>query len=445
MKKTVYLLIVIFAFIASCKKDSDVTEAQPEPIGAVTAAEFLKGFDVIGAEVIRFDSASNIYLVTLPDGYTQEKADVRFSLQANIALEDSSGKLIDTRAVLYDYHGTGPLVLQLRRKTGDRTFRFQVYFGFSGVPQIDLLEKQVQVYSYHTQLALRYGTNVGSIPSGPGKPGALVKISDPKTGQTITTILSNQYGVLGINPNQEMTDNPMNVEITLEGQKSVIFEGVKFLKGKAAIYPNPTYKYQFLYSDSIKVYGNDFVPGRTYSVRFSSDFLEKPVVTTARIADDHALYVDKIPADLPEGSYLLSFYEADKLIGNNSLFVSDHESKAIESIWKGDLYGATGRSIDAISVSRGETFYVKSSPMIYGYYDSPIDAKKLPQLHLTQGENTVTLQPELVIFGWAIAGLTIGVGQYTIPANLPAGNYEVRGLFADMTESKPYWSKLQVK
>ncbi|MCF0063247.1 hypothetical protein MUK70_10280 [Dyadobacter chenwenxiniae] len=450
MKKTAYILLVLCAILASCKKNSGDTDVlpkpEPEPTGLVTAGEFLKGLQVTGAEAVQFDSTNNSYVVRLPDGFAPDQAEVRLALKPNIALEDATGKLSADSVIHYNYHGTSALPFRLRRKTSSRSFDFEVYFRFSGAPQIDLLEKQLQVYPSYTQFPLRYRANVGSIPSGPGRPGPLVKIFNTRTGRTVTTRFNDQFAVINSDLGENvLTDDLMNVEVTLEGQKSVIFEGVKFIKGKAVVYPSPSYKYQFLYKDTIQVFGDNFVAGQKYSVRFSNDFLANPMVAAARIVDGRSLSVDKIPADLPEGSYLMSFYESDRLMGNGTLHVSYHETNAIESIWKGSLYGVTGRSADPLSVGRGESFFVKASPVSYGHHDSDFNVNMLPRLRLRLAEKTVELDPELVVFHWGIAGIKIGFGRYTIPPNLPAGNYDVRGLFVNNSESKSYWSKLQVK
>ncbi|WP_026629110.1 hypothetical protein [Dyadobacter alkalitolerans] len=450
MKQTFYLLLVLITFLSGCKRGSDLVEnppaPEPEPTGALTAAEFLKDFDVVGAKTISFDTATNSYLVDMPDGYDNKKAEVRLELKSSIALEDSLGKLSSENVILSAYQGTGPLVFHLRRKTGNRRLSFQVYFRFSGAPQIELMDKEVQVYPSYIKFNLRYLKNVGSIPSAPGKPGALVKVFNTKTRQTITTSFNDHGGMLYDNLSKDLiTGDLMNVEITLQGQKPVVFEGVKFIKGKAVVYPSTSYKYQVLYKDTIRVYGDNFVPGQQYSVRFSNDFLDKPLTAAARIVDGNFLSVDKIPFSLPEGSYLLSFYEGERFIGNASYHVSFHETNAIESIWKGNIYLATMRSVNPVSVGRGESFFVKASPVAYGYFDSQITVDMLPRLRLRSGEKIVELDPELIIFTWAIAGLKIGVGKYTIPANLPAGSYDAHGLFVNNSESKPYWSKIQVK
>lgn len=448
MKQTFYLLFILITFLASCKKGSEPVEIlpSPEPTGDLTATEFLKDFNVTGAKAISFDTATQSYLVDLPAGYASEKAEVRLELQSSIALEDSLGKLSQDNVILYNYKGTRPLLFTLRRKSGNRRLNFQAYFRFSGTPQIELMEKQVQVYPSYTQLNLTYGSNVGSIPSAPGNEGALVKIINTRTGKTIKTSFQDQFGVMYNYLSQDLiTDDLMDVEITLKGQHPVTFQNVKFIKGKAVVYPSPSYKYQFLYKDTIKVYGDNFVPDQKYSVRFSNDFLDQPMTAPARIVDGNYLHVDKIPSDLPEGSYLLSFYESERFIGNGSFHVSFHETNAIESIWKGDIALATGRSVDAVTVGRGESFFVKASPVTYGYFDSQITVDMLPRLRLRSGEKIVELDPELVIFTWAIAGFKIGVGKYTIPSNLPAGNYNAHGLFVNNSESKPYWTKIKVK
>lgn len=445
MKNAAYIVLVLILLLAGCKKNNNGAEIDPEPTGAVTAAEFLKDLQVTGAESIRFDSANNSYLVNLPDGFDQEKAEVRLALQSNIVLEYDLDKSSAADRIRYDYRGTSPLNFTLRRKSGNRAYKFQVFFRFSGVPQIDLLEKQVNVNPYYTQLDMRYGKNVGSIPAGPDRRRTAVRITNNKTGKIVKASFEDQFGVMYIEDDYNLiTDELTNVEVKLEGQQPVIFEGVKFINGKAIVYPNPSYKYQFLYSDTIKIYGDNFVPARKYTVQFSNDFMAAPIVAPAHIVDGW-LHVDKIPADLPEGSYLLSFFEANRFIGNSSFHVSSHETDAIESLWKGDLYGATYRNMSPLSVSRGESFFVKSSPLIYGYGNSQLDVNKLPRLRLILNGAITELNPELVIFHWGIAGISLGVGQFKIPADLPPGNYDVRGLFVNNSESKPYWSKLQVK
>lgn len=464
MKKLIYLtLFLVAGVLLNCKKDSEIIEVTPEPqpekVGLTEAGEFLKGITVTGAEKIIFDSLTNSYLVSLPDTYNERKAEVKLSMQNNIVLWDSVQSSITADSViLYSYKGTSPLHFKVSDSADESWFYFNVYFNFSGTPQIDLLNKEISVNASGSILPIRFLAKLGSTPAAPDQYGSIVRIVNRKTGSIYESslYLDNMY-VNFYEAQNLITNDPLALEIRLYNQNPVVFEGIRFTRGVPQLYVLPDYKFEYARKDTIKATGGFFLPNEKYTVTFTSDFLPAPVTRSVRFKDASWLSLDNMPADLPEGNYLVSFYENDKLLGKSSIYQSNLEPKAvetmwgsktiaIENIWKGDISNILYRNVNALSYKKGDTFFVRTLPLLTGYTSTNLDVKNLPDIHLKLNGVGVELKPELEVFHWGIAGISFIIGKYTIPLDLAPGNYEVTSFrVADRKESRPYWSKMEIR
>lgn len=448
MKRYFYILLLLATFLAACKKESDKNEVNPEPgsTGEAKASEFLKSLRVTGAEEVSFDSVSNSFYVNLPDTYNAEQAEVILSMQPEIVLTDSLEKPISGSVISYAYKGTPPLRFQLQDKSAKNRFIFQVYFNFSGTPQIELLQKEIPMNASGVNLPLRFTAKVGSIPSSVEQLGPIVKISNKKTGFFMESSYYSLTTPLYLGAAEELiTNDPLTLEFKFFNQTPVVFEGIKFVRGLPNLYATPMYKSQYTYKDTLKAAGGYFLPKEKYTVRISSDFLPAPVVSAVQVKDAQLLTLDKIPASLPEGSYLVSFYENETLLGKTSFHLANFATNYLETIWKGDVNGALDRSVEPLAFSKGDVFYAKSMPLEFGSSNTNFDVNKLPRLRLKSAGKTVDLAPKLVVYTWAVAGTSYPIGQYTIPADLPAGDYAVSAIYTSRYETQPYWSKLKVK
>jgi hypothetical protein len=447
MKKSMFTLLLLIGFMTGCKKDQ-IIEAEPEPgpEKESTAGQFLKSLSVTGVQEITFDSISNSFYVSLPDTYNEAAAEVKVNMQPDIVLADSLEKPTTGNTILYPYKGTPPLRFQLRDKTDKKWFYFNVYFNFSGTPEIELLQKEIPINASGVNLPLRFNAKVGSIPSSVEQLGPTVKISNKKTGFFMESSYYELTAPLYLGAVQELiTTDPLTLEFKFFNQTPVVFEGVKFVRGVPNLYQMPMYKFQYNYKDTLKAGGGFFIPQEKYTVKISSDFLTTPVTAAAQVKDPQQLTLDKIPANLPEGSYLVSFYEKETLLGKTSVHLSNFESNCLETIWKGDVNGALDRNVEPLAFSKGDVFYANSLPLEFGTANTNFDVNKLPRLRLKSPGKTVDLAPKLVVYSWAVAGTSYSLGQYTVPSDLPAGEYAVSAIYTNRYESQPYWSKLKVK
>jgi hypothetical protein len=326
------------------------------------------------------------------------------------------------------------------------SINFTVYFNFTGTPDIKLLQKEIAINSSGIKLPLVFNAKIGSIPAAPEQSGIAMKFINRKTGFVTEAGFYGDGGIVYAASAENLISNdPIALEIKLYNQNPVVFEGIKFLRAlpEAQIYT--TYTKGFTYQDTVRVTGGYFVPDEKYTVTISNAVMTTPVTTALKFNSVNMLTVDKLPTNLPEGSYLFSFFEKDKLIGKASTYVSDKQANFLETIWKGDRSYNLGRNVDPLSFSIGDTFYAKSIPLEYGTYNTNFDIKKLPHLRLKSPSKTIDLAPEMDVFHWGIAGISYSLGKYTIPADLASGHYQVTAIYADKTESKPYWSKLEVR
>lgn len=451
MKKSPGFLFLLAILLVNCKKDSDFVGFAPKPEPAVEvkidAAYFLKAFHVTGAREIKFDSVSNSFMVSLPDNYNAEKAEVKLSLKPDAFLASSSNqKPIPDSIIHYAYKGTSPLTFQLTDKKEKYMMHFMVYFNFSGTPDIKLLQKEIPINASGIKLPLVFNTKVGSIPASPVQPGPLVKFINRKTGFVTESSLYEEGAALFPESAENLiSDDPIALEIKFYNQNPVVFEGIKFLRALPQGQIYTTYPTGYTYKDTVRVTGGYFVPNENYTIKISNAVMPTPLTTAMKFNSTNTLTLDKLPATLPEGSYLLSFFEKDKLIGKGSAYISDKQANFLETIWKGELYRNQERNVNPLSFSRGEVFHAKSIPLEYGTYNTNFDINKLPRLRLKSPTKTVDLAPEMDVFHWGLAGISYSLGKYTIPADLASGDYVVTAVYADQSESKPYWSKLQVK
>jgi hypothetical protein len=449
MKKSIYLFLLFAVLISACKKDKALEvgpKPEPETENPTKAGHFLKALTVTGVKEISFDSTNNSYMVSLPDTYKEEMAEVKLSMHSNIGLVDAKNAIGTDSIIRYKYQGTAPLRFELREKSNKGTFYFNVYFNFSGTPQVTLLKNEIPVNSQGIKFPLRFEANIGSIPSTPTQGGPIIKIMNKKTGFSTEAIIYDIDNVVNLDQAFNLiTTDPLTLEVHFYNQEPVVFENVKFTRDLPNISSIPGYKFQYTYKDTITGAGGYFLPNEKYTVRFSNDFMGSPVTGTMRFNDAAKLTLDTIPANLSEGSYLISFYEKDKLLGQTNINVSNFSTNCLETIWKGDISENLNRNVTPLSFSKGDIIYAKSQPLDYGSSSTKFDVNRLPRLRLKSSAKTVDLTPELVVYNWAIAGTSYPLGKYKIPADLPAGEYIVSGVYTNRYETTPYWSKMKIK
>ncbi|ACT92848.1 hypothetical protein [Dyadobacter fermentans] len=451
MKTNSYILIFLFALLLACKKDKDLVEfapkPEPGPTEVLTVKDFLQKLDVTGAAKIEYDSLNKSFMVSLPDQFNDEEAEVKLTLQRDIFLLDSLGEKSPESVIHYKYSATGPLPLRLIDKAGKNDFLAHVYFNFTGTPTIELLQKEITFNSWGVKIPARFSARTGSIPRAPGQWGGITaKFTNKKTGFSTEAEIGDFETTIGfIGASNFVSDDLFTLELKLFNHNPVIFEGIKFIRGLPNIFFQPSYKYDFKTSDTINISGGYFLPEAKYKLTFSNDDMARPVTAQVAVRDSNWLRVDKIPATLSEGSYLVSVYENDRLIGNGSISIATGNLQAIETIWKGNPAGAVERNTNRPVLNRGEQFNAKPYPIYYGMRDSDFNVARLPRLTFASAAKTVDISPELGVYSWGIAGVYIGFGKYKVPNDLPPGLYTVTATFPDGGKTKPYWSRIEVK
>ncbi|WP_143061598.1 hypothetical protein [Dyadobacter sp. SG02] len=451
MKNIFLTMIVLLGFLSGCKKKDDLIEFAPKPEPGqeivMKARDFLKALDVTGATEIQFDSVSNSYMVNLPDDFNEKKAEVKLALQPDIFLLDSLNKATSDSIIRYSYSGNPPLVIRLRDKTEKYEFYIQVYFNFTGTPAIELLTNEIPIVSGAVRIPARFTAKMGTIPRAPGVgSGILVQFVNKKTGfSTAAEIGDFDTFIQFAGASNFVSNDPFTLEIALYNHNPVVFEGIRFLRGLPSIYIQPSYKFDYSRSDTIKITGGFFLPEKKYTLTFSNDFMANQVTVPVTSQDSTSLSVDKIPSVLTQGSYLVSVHEGDELAGAGNIYLFGNSTRQIETIWQGGLHQSVDRNTQRLTISRGTEFYAKSWPVYYGATATYFDTTKLPRLHLASASTSIDLEPEPARYSWAIAGVTVGFGKYKIPLSLPPGLYTVTGSFPDGAKTTPYWSRISVK
>ena len=450
MKKIVYLFVMSIGLLISCDKDSRILQVAPKPDPIpegkmLLATEMLRGVKVTGAENIIFDSLHNAYLVSFPQTFDAQLAEVTLSLRPGVLVMYDANEPTPDSTISYKFQRTSPLSFQLQKADNDFSVP-HIYFNFSGTPKIELLQKEIAVNATGIKLPFRFDVKEGSSPASYDFDGPFITITNRKTGLIEkANFYAEDPRVYLTNAAALATGEPLSIEFTFFNQKPVAFEGIRFTRATPVVGNFSYYPFQYARQDTIKASGGFFLPTQKYTVAFSNASMPFPKTFPVRVNDNQSLMLDKIPANLPDGSYLLSYFENDKLLGKASFELAKKDTKSLESIWKGDLSNSLDRNVEQLSVSKGDEFYVKPTPLMFTTPGVTFEADHLPRLRLKSAEKTIILVPEVAVYSWAMAGVTIALGKYTVPADLPSGEYIITGIYPDKTETKPYWSSIKVK
>jgi|GEM_PF-5851657 len=451
MKKLAFiLLLTATSFLWYCKKQAAVEEVVPQqgqgeyyPDGT---AKFLKSLKVAEAEKITYDSLTKNFTVTMPTNFSADEITLALSFYSGISLLDSAGSAITATAIKFTYKGSDPLRFSLQETKGTKML-YTVYVNVPGQPNIELVNNEIPINAGPLDLPLRIISGLGTTPSTPGDSNPKVKLIDRKTNFTIEGTYYNKLIYAYIqDAGKLISSQNVALEINFAVGKKAVFENLKFKRGlpRASLSGNDNVLINK--TDSILAYGGYYSRSEKYSVQFTNDFLSVPISLEMKFID--SLRISNAPKDIPDGSYLLTFFEGDKAIGKSSVYFSASKSHSIETIWKGMPELALSRNTEKLSFKKGDAFYAKPWPPKYvssSGSNSSFTDSDLQILKLKNGTVTLELKPELAVVTWAVAGFKFAIGKYTIPENILSGSYEATLVFADKQESKPYWSKIEIR
>jgi hypothetical protein len=449
MKKRLSLLLLLMTvWCAGCKKQAAKDEVNPEEYPAEYDPDgkpkFLKELSVPGSTKISFDSLGRTFTVIMPENFGADQIQLVLSLYGGIQLLDGASARTDDKIIAFSYKGKEPLRFGLQEPKGTKK-HFTVYVEVPGTPVIELLSTAVPLSSGPFQLPIKIVSGLGTTPAFPGQANPSVRFIDRKSGFQFDGAFYNNLVYANVTDAASLINaRSLALEITFGGNKKVTFENITFKRGlpRAELYGYENVAIPK--KDSIHVYGGFYSSSDQYTVEFSNDFLVKPIVRNLRYRDSLQMVSD-IPQDIPEGSYLLTFYENEKIIGKNTLYFSPDKTHSIETIWRGSPEQALSRNTEPLNFKKGDIFYAKQWPPKYANSNTGFSEQDLPQVRLQNGSIVVDLTPQLVTVHWAVAGLTFSIGQYTVPANIKPGSYHASLLFPDKRESKPYWSKIVIQ
>jgi len=451
MKKPAYLLLILtICLFWQCKKDRADEEVTPQPeiTNPDDANKILKKLVVSEAETVTFDSLRAVFLVKLPASFSADDINISLSLYPDVYLLDSASSETNNNNLKFSYKGSRPLNLVFRKKGVSTTRRYELYVEAQGSPKIELSTKEISVKQGVSYIPLKIISGLGTIPSIPEQRSPIIKLSDRATNTvfegTFQNVLQNVYF-------EDLTSlinaEKVGLELTFEGISPLNFEGLQLKRGvpRADLNNMP---YTLVKSDTLKITGGYFDPNAKYTAGLSNDFSTTPLMMDLAY-DGKANLSAKFTTQLSEGSYLVTFYENGKEMGKGAFEYSSSKSNTLETIWKGDINLVFKRNTQSLAFNRGDEFYAKPSLAQYAWGSnlptSSFDVKQLPNLRLVNGSSIVNLAPEIAVVSWAIAGVSYAVGKYKLPENLASGSYAVTALYPNQPESKPYWSKMQVR
>lgn len=451
MKKAVYFLlfIMVSAFL-QCRKDSTSEEIDPQPEvnNPDDASKILRNITVPEAESVTFDSLRSLFLVRLPAAFSADEISINLSLYPDVSLLDStSGKTTNTN-LKFSYKGNRPLNLIFTKKGISTTRRYDIYVEAQGMPKIGLSKKEIEVKQGVSYIPFKVVSGLGTIPSKPEEKSPVIKMADPSTNVvlegTVQNVLQNIYfeDLTGL-----INAGKVALEITFDGADALRFEGLQLKRGipRAELSNMP---FSLGSMDTLKIRGGYFDPNAKYTAALTNDFQSGPTRIDLTFEDKSNVYA-KLGSGLPEAVYLVTFYENGNEMGKGAFDFSNAKTNTLETLWKGDPALAFRRNVQPLVFTRGDEFYAKPSLVQYAWGSnlptSSFDVKLLPALRLTLGAYVIDLTPEITVISWAVAGVSYAVGRYKLPENMQAGSYAVTALYPNQPETKPYWSKMQIR
>lgn len=451
MKNPAYLLLILtIGLFFQCKKDAANEEVTPQPelVLPVDETKILKKLTVPEAEVITFDSVASNFLIKLPANFSGDEININLSLYDDVNLLDSASAETGNTALKFLYKGSRPLTILLKKKGIAAPRRYFLYVEAQGDPKIELTSKEISIRKGVSYIPLEIISGLGTLPSRPEMVNPVIRLSDHTTNTvfegTVQNTLQNIYfeDITGL-----INSASVGLELIFEGTSPLTFEGLQVKRGLpgASISNLP---FTFVKADTLKLIGGYFDPKSTYTVGLTNDFTQGQKILNLTFQAKENLTAN-LTTDIPEGSYLATFYENGKEMGKGAFEFSTSKTNTLETIWKGDLNQVFKRNTLPLIFNKGDAFYAKPSLAQYVWGSnlpaSSFDVKLLPTLRLVNGANTANLSPEIEVISWAVAGVSYAVGKYKLPENLASGSYTVTALYGNLPESKPYWSKMQVR
>ena len=447
----VYFFMIMLGFFG-CKKavSLEPDEEKPEeilgeyyPDGTL---KFLKAISVSGAEKVSPFVDSTQYIVDLPASYSSEYVTVSLSLFKGIKKANYTSSVSKDTIIQYEFKGREPLRIDLSGENGKKRMVYLVYFRVPGPIKIQLLENEIPMQFGGATLPFKVISGLGTvnIPDGTDAQSFL-KVTDPASGHEITT------SYMGSIRNVFLDDSvfsfeKVNIELKFNNRETLRFNNIRFTRGLPNI-EIVGYDYVKTRKDTITTYGGYFSKTSKYRAEYVSDF--SPTISTDMQFINYGNLKNLIPENIADGSYLLRFYEDDKLMGQSSVSISGAKSNSVEAIWQGDPYDAIyGRAVKKPVFLPGDVFYAKPSTFVFdnnNQSEAFFQAKNLPILKLKSDNEALELAPEVQIISWSVAGIRYMIGKYTLPKNMKPSEYTATFIFPDKTESAPYWSKIQVK
>lgn len=451
----ILLFALLFFAIACNKKNKQIPEPIiPEESGTteVDSVHFLKEVVVPGATKVVLDSLTRNILVTLPESYTNDAISINLKFYLGASLTNTD-RLPSPDKIEFFFKNSRPFSFYVTNSSRV-THSFKIFVKHDGplkatLDQTDVL-RAINGIDYLIPIHLVSG--IGTMPETPSSKDSLsVILADEKMGNAVnghyfssTLYFRNVESVISANRVfLKLSYGPKSITLGKDLRFPQINSMVYLVGNDLLFKPTPV-------NQKVSIEGRDFLPAKTYKVKIESDYQPSPVTVEAIFESSSTLYFT-IPSDVPNGSYSLSIFENGGLVKRVPLVISSKEVKAIRQIWRTRMlypWGAPSfMNTGNIIVTGGNPLFVNQFPALLGGMYKPLDVKtQLPQLQLKDATKQVVLNPKVRgDESYGDGAIVLYYGEYTIPADLPSGRYEVRMLYADKSESLPFWNKIEVQ
>ncbi len=473
MKKHLHFACLVLACsLFTCKRpDRDVPKTQPEPpvidkveavvkVDTVKNMGWLKSVKVEGATEVIVDTVGKTVSITLPATFTKETLFLDLETYPGTIHEVNPWDNLSTRnhIVLSGFRGSSPTTFMVVGQNKPIGKTYTVFVECKGpltaslTSDLMLLPSRQEPYSA-VEASISFDSGIGTRPEKPGSDKELTaKLIDLGTSRPVqgrSAVSAIALWLSNTTPLGLASEYALELEY---GEKKFVLPGRQKLK-RADLLAYP-YEISNLFktlprNQEILLSGGYFLSDLNYRVKVESAF--HPSLWLSAKYRNPSMLAFTTPAELADGSYLVSLYEGESIVQAFNFNVSgDAKPKGIRSISTETMScpPCTSRDVTLKNLSflKGKPMFVAPFPAILGSFYGAFDPnQKLPDLELKNAQGKVVIKAKIRADGsYANATTQLYFGEYLIPTNLASGDYEARLLYDDSKNTIPFWSLIEI-
>jgi hypothetical protein len=463
MKKLTHINSIVFLFgiilFSGCKsKEQNIAPITIAPIifNYLEDRLSIKNFTIKNAKIEfpkESNSQTNFLILTLPEDYKEDFIIPEINLLGYAKeISPKSGEKVF-------FEGKKAIEYTLTKIDGSQ-IKFLVYVKRQGSIDVELFTKEI-ILNSDLKLSIKLKVkNVGTVGtdnaySSNGIPLLKIYDSDKKEvysswnleikGDTASLNLLNSYNMVNPKGYNFLKKGNYTVKVVIDTdsvntRKSSEYN-LNIVNGnKSFIYPSNSFSYIWIINTDMEIKGVNFDKNKSYKLYFESDFTT-PILLSTKYIDENTLTA-KIPNDIDESQYKISFQENDITVINQKGFVAEKPFDILNSInfYRAENSWSLIDEKSPFTISKNQVF----GYAVYGYGVNLGEAYTKGDLKLVDIKNrkTYVLEGKLIrgIWGGIASIWTFNLSEN----NIPQGFYEIYILNGQYNTSR-YFRKLEVK